>query len=246
MLNIEPPAELKDNPIGMTLFIAHALAKVWKDQNEGNYSSPELESLNNDFISPLPVNAEIVNPESSLKDDEQYESVEIAGICGLYKYFLSNREYTVVFENTLLYEKFGIDIIVYDSKRDKYILCETKGTTKPIKKASSYLIQTKKGLQLSWQWCWMSFCNMAFNAATAPVFIKLLPIYLDNNIERLLSISKCRKTGDKYTLESTIIINEEELGKDQLLNEGYGLQKHKVDYEMVRERLDKLFSAHGE
>lgn len=182
-----------------------------------------------------------------------HETRELAGVAGLYEALRGREGLEVIYANDTALEYRGFDAVYRDRTRDRFILCEAKGTTVPLSGPSRYLARTKgKGLQLSWQWCWRSLLDCAFVSTSAPLFLLLLEPFLQGRVERVLSVSLLVRESNGWSLGENRIWQEADLLRLPSLREPYDLSRQREmldeiracgDFEEVAAGLESLWPA---
>jgi hypothetical protein len=186
--------------------VVHALANaiLWQRWNRGATSQKQGDWLR------LPQKAKISSFPMH-RGKCVYPSLEHVGTAGLYQWLLLQR-WKVLFANDLAYTIHGIDAIAHDVRRNVFLVCEAKGTELPFKSPGAYLLRTAKGRQLSWQWCWSSLVDFADSAPTARAFLELFkPMIFQDNVERLLSVTRAKRVKNGFVIRETRIWHEPEL-----------------------------------
>ncbi len=152
------------------------------------------------------------------------ESIEVAGVLGMYTALSKERSLNVLFANDLAQEIHGLDAVMHDPARDRFILVESKGTTRSLKAPpGSYLGKTKrKGRQMSTDWCWHSLKDFAAFATTAPIFLRVLGPFLDSRCERLMVVTEATKVDCGYRFGDSVAFDEvalqQALGSDETVD----------------------------
>lgn len=158
-----------------------------------------------------------------------YPTRELGGTAGLYRWLAEQDLGEVVFANDLSWAVHGVDAVLRDRRTGRYILCEAKGTERPVADTPlRYLRRTRtKGRQLSWMWCWRSLADCAFTATTAPLFLGLLGPFLDGRVERLLVVTRLGRDADGWTVGDARTWTEAELVAVPELGAPYDLERHR-------------------
>lgn len=158
-----------------------------------------------------------------------YPSRELGGTAGLYRWLAEQRLGEVVFANDLSWTVHGVDAVLRDGRTGRYILCEAKGTERPIADSPlRYLRRTRtKGRQLSWMWCWRSLADCAFTATTAPLFLRLLAPFLNGQVGRLLVVTHLGRGMGGWTIDDARAWREADLSAIPELAAPYDLDRHR-------------------
>lgn len=158
-----------------------------------------------------------------------YPTRELGGTAGLYRWLAGQDLGEVVFANDLSWTVHGVDAVLRDRRTGRYILCEAKGTGRPIADSPlSYLRRTRtKGRQLSWMWCWRSLADCALTATTAPLFLGLLSPFLGGQVERLLVVTRLGRDGEGWTVGDARAWTEAHLATFPELAAPYDLDRHR-------------------
>jgi len=108
-------------------------------------------------------------PFAAAPDGEPlYDSVEFVGEAALYRYLNTTSKLEILFTGALGWQVRGIDAIARRKSDGIYLLCEAKGSSRPLVAPLAYLPITKtRGRQFGWQWCWNSLIDMADQLAKA-------------------------------------------------------------------------------
>jgi hypothetical protein len=167
-----------------------------------------------------------------------YPSRELAGTAGLYLWLSQQNFGEVVFANDLSWQVHGLDAVVHDRRRDRYLLCEAKGTERPLHTSPlPYLRQTRrKGRQLSWVWCWRSLADCAFVATTAPLFLGLLGPFLEGRVERFLVVTLIDKENEGWKINRSRAWEEADLAAFPELTQPHDLDRQRAWYAALEAR----------
>ena len=220
------------NPLHKVMIIASTLQGTLESQYGQKASVlPELELAYSDKFKIDKFN----------KDENQnvlYPTKEIAGVAGLYTW-LKDRKYEVIFSNDFSLDIHGIDAVAHDKQTNEYIICEAKGSSlSKIKSFPGYLKKTKKkGRQLSYEWCWASLTDYAFQASTAGIFLKLLEPTIIKKIKRLLCVSLLKETTSGYAIRDIKVWKEEEMNKKAWFKKPYDLSKQLDWYQEIQKSI---------
>ena len=127
-------------------------------------------------------------------------TIEQAGVVGAYAWLAQQRDSNVLFVNDLASEQHGFDAVAHCPARDRFLIVESKGTTRPlVRNLLSYLGHTRhKGRQLSQEWGWSSMFEFALVASTAPIALRLLAPFLEGRCDRVLVVSHVLKVHDGF------------------------------------------------
>lgn len=158
-----------------------------------------------------------------------YDSVEFAGEAALYRHLNADPDLEILLTGAVVWQLRGIDAIVRRKSDGVFILCEAKGSSRPLAASPlTYLPETKtKGRQLGWQWCWNSLVDMAEHPATAAAFLVLLQPMLNGRVERLLTITRAARENGGWRCAETRVYPEAQLCTYAPLALPYLLDKQK-------------------
>jgi len=217
------------NRLEAFIYLAVANACLAEAQQQ-EYTSSISQEIGKDFIAPVPDGIEMDEDGK-----EGHKTIELAAIASFFEHIAQHSDETTVYENTIGMTLHGIDAVTVD-KEGIYTVYEIKGTTRPLKKAESYLKKTKnKGQQLSWEWCWMSLVDMVEFPYTAPIFLELYKPLIRQQIRRKLAVVECKRCEDgSYTGERVHMFDAKELDIEE-----------KNNLENPRRMLDELEQADG-
>ncbi|MBF0378485.1 MAG: hypothetical protein HQK72_13540 [Desulfamplus sp.] len=212
--------EMAINPLHEVMLIASTLQEILQKEHGGKTQIlPELDLA-------YSYKFKIATFDRDAYGNVLYPTKETAGVAGLYVW-LKKMGYELIFANDFSLDIHGIDAVALDKKTGEYVICEAKGSSLPkIKSFSSYLKKTKnKGRQLSYEWCWASLIDYAFQASTSGIFIKLVEPIIMKKIKRLLCVSLLNKTIYGYTVRETKVWREAEMNEKAWFKESYDLAK---------------------
>lgn len=183
-------AETALNPLHKMLIVADALARSYHQSVKGT----DLEAVfRREGWGQALASAKTKRLPAS-------RTIEQAGVLGAYVWLAEQPGTNVLFVNDLASEHHGIDAVAHCPKRDRFLILESKGTTRPLTRTlSSYLGQTRhKGRQLSQEWCWSSIFEFALLESTAPISLRLAAPFLEGQCDRVLVVSHVVRTRSGY------------------------------------------------
>lgn len=209
------------NPLhGICLIAVRNLIVAWNALPTNSDGLPLAPWLGSFAAAPFPV-----APDGATL----YDSVEFAGEAALYRHLNADPDLEILLTGAVAWQLRGIDAIVRRKSDGVFILCEAKGSSRPLAASPlAYLPETKtKGRQLGWQWCWDSLIDMAEHPATAAAFLVLLQPMLEGRIERLLTITRATRENGGWRCAETRVYPEAQLCTYAPLALPYPLDKQK-------------------
>jgi hypothetical protein len=171
---------------------------------------------------------------TALDGEPLYDSVEFAGEAALYRHLNADPDLEILLTGALVWQLRGIDAIVRRKSDGYYLLCEAKGSSRPLAAPLAYLPETKKrGRQLSWRWCWNAILDMADHPATAAAFLMLLQPILEGRVERLLTITHATHQEGGWYCAETHLYPEHRLHDYPPLARAYPLTTQRAMFEAM-------------
>lgn len=141
-----------------------------------------------------------------------YDSVEFAGEAALYRHLNADPDLEILVTGAVTWQLRGIDAIVRRKSDGTYLICEAKGSSRPLVPPLAYLPKTRtRGRQLGWRWCWNALLDMAEHPATAATFLVLLQPLLEGRVERLLAVTRAVPVNDGWRVAETRVYPEAQL-----------------------------------
>jgi len=218
------------NPLhGICLVAIHNLIVAWEELPMESGGLPLAPWLGSFAAAPFPV---------ATDGATLYDSVEFAGEAALYNHLNADPDLEILLTGAVVWQLRGIDAIVRRKSDGMFILCEAKGSSRPLAASPlAYLPETKtKGRQLGRQWCWNSLVEMADHPATAAAFLVLLQPMLEGRVERLLAIARATRENGGWRCAETRVYPEAQLNTYTPLVVPYPLDKQRAMLaEMVAE-----------